>query len=860
MRNLSVRAQMLSGFGLVLVLLVAIVLLSWNALRALNNGFEGLLSEEVAIRTHADEVESFMLQCRRNEKDFLLRLDLKYQESLHASADGVEASAGAIAQIAQAIDNQSILEQARAVASSIQEYRKSFDSVVEGWVKKGLDHESGLQGEFRAAVHEVSSTLNLYEMDDLMRAVLAIRVEEGRYLSTGSADARTKLNDSVSAYADALETGAYAPDVADRQKSLLKQYQSLLASAAPGAVAPEGSAAAEEETAAGEAEPAAAEAEPRKATGAGTPDSLGEAGDALENLLNASNVSGAIEKVLLVRKDEKDYLLRSDEKYVAAVQKHITGLKSDVDATGLPEETKARLNTLLDTYIGSFNALVAENTNIVATTAVMRAEVQKIEPLVEEISKDSEALELQTRELLASQTTQRITLALGLGGAAVLIGLVAAFLISNAIARPIAQAVNYAGQVAGGDLTQTLSIKAGGKNEIGMLATAMNTMTGRLREIFSEIRKSSETLNASADNLQNNASSMAANAEETSAQAVSAATACEESSQNVSNMAHLTEELSSSSNTIAAATEEITANLNTVGAAVEEMSSNMDAIANSSKRTNGNMTSVAAAIEEMSASLGEVAKSSASAAQVASKAAETVDKTSQRINELGHSAQAIGKVMELITGIADQTNLLALNATIEAASAGEAGKGFAVVATEVKELAKQTATATEEIRERVDGMQRDTKEAIKAIAEIVSVINEINGISSSIAAAVEEQTATTNEIARNVGETATATSQITNNVQEAAIGANEVSRNVQEAIKAVMEISGNIAEFSVNVNEIAQSAAEAAKGLNEVAENVSTVSSAAEIAADGSANTSAESAEQSAMAGSLREMVAFFRV
>jgi len=155
----------------------------------------------------------------------------------------------------------------------------------------------------------------------------------------------------------------------------------------------------------------------------------------------------------------------------------------------------------------------------------------------------------------------------------------------------------------------------------------------------------------------------------------------------------------------------------------------------------------------------------------------------------------IGKVIKVITSIAQQTNLLALNATIEAARAGEAGKGFAVVANEVKELAKETAKATEEIGQKIEAIQSDTKGAVRAIGEISGIINQINDISNNIASAVEEQTVTTNEIGRNVGEAAKGTSEIAKNIGGVAVAAQNTTRGAADMQKAAQSLSGMAAQL-----------------------------------------------------------------
>jgi methyl-accepting chemotaxis protein len=212
-----------------------------------------------------------------------------------------------------------------------------------------------------------------------------------------------------------------------------------------------------------------------------------------------------------------------------------------------------------------------------------------------------------------------------------------------------------------------------------------------------------------------------------------------------------------------------------------------------SSQMNSGISTVAAAVEEMHASIGEISRSASEATRVASEAVQTVRRTNDTVSQLGTSSAEIGKVIEVITSIAEQTNLLALNATIEAARAGEAGKGFAVVANEVKELAKGTADATEEIKRRIAAIQTDTTGAVLAIEQISSVIGEINDIQGTIASAVEEQTATTTEIARSIQEAAGGTADMGASIETFAGTAQRASdgavanRAVVAALQEVMD-------------------------------------------------------------------------
>ncbi len=428
----------------------------------------------------------------------------------------------------------------------------------------------------------------------------------------------------------------------------------------------------------------------------------------------------------------------------------------------------------------------------------------------------------------------------------------------DGVIGPINEVMRVMGAMEQGDLTARIT--ADYKGDLQNLRNAVNNSASKLAQTLTEISGVSNTLASSADELTATSTTMAQSAEQMTQQANTASAATEQASANVKNMAAGVAEMSANANTVASATEEVTANLRTVGAAVEQMSSNMGTIAASTAQMTSSVNTVATAIEEMSVSLNEVSKNSGQAATVAGKASRSAANTAETVNKLGKSAQEIGKVVDMIKGIAAQTNLLALNATIEAASAGEAGKGFAVVANEVKELAKQTASATEEIRAQVENMQGNTRQAVKAIEEIVQVIGEINAISGSIAASVEEQTATTNEISKNVGFAARGASEVSKNVQQAAAGTNEVSRNVQEAVKGVTDISRNINQLATGAGDVAKNAGEASKGMNDVSRNVAHVSTAAKDTTRGAGDTNMASKELARLAEKLQQSVSRFRL
>ena len=247
--------------------------------------------------------------------------------------------------------------------------------------------------------------------------------------------------------------------------------------------------------------------------------------------------------------------------------------------------------------------------------------------------------------------------------------------------------------------------------------------------------------------------------------------------------------MSSSAHSLAGAAEELTVTAQTMSATAEETSAQANVVSAASEQVSRNVSTVATGTEEMGASIREIAANAAEASRVAMHAVKVTESTNATVAKLGLSSAEIGKVIKVITSIAQQTNLLALNATIEAARAGEAGKGFAVVANEVKELAKETAKATEDISQKIEAIQADTTGAVSAIKEISTIIDKIADIQTTIASAVEEQTATTNEMARNVTEAAMGASEIAQNITGVAQAAIATSQGAADSLHASAELS-----------------------------------------------------------------------
>ena len=329
-------------------------------------------------------------------------------------------------------------------------------------------------------------------------------------------------------------------------------------------------------------------------------------------------------------------------------------------------------------------------------------------------------------------------------------------------------------RVAAGDLTQRYEVSAADEDTksvhdaFSSIASAVNDMCSNLRQVIG--------------NVANNATGLSSNSVT----------------------------LSSTASQLTRGAEEMTTQSATVASAAEEMATNMRNMACSTEQMTSNIGTVAKSVEELTGSITEIAKTAEQSSSIAGRAAELTQASNTTIGQLGSAAEEIGKVIEVIQDIAEQTNLLALNATIEAARAGEAGKGFAVVATEVKELARQTAGATEDIRERIQVIQASTTEAVDSIREVGDVIEQVNQTSGTIASAVEEQSILTQGIAQSINETAEQTSAVSSGVTESATACDEVARS----ISSVDEASRQTAQGATETESIGQSLSNLAEELS----------------------------------------------
>ncbi|MBS1825942.1 MAG: MCP four helix bundle domain-containing protein [Acidobacteria bacterium] len=486
-------------------------------------------------------------------------------------------------------------------------------------------------------------------------------------------------------------------------------------------------------------------------------ESQAESAEMLRNssfALGAARANAIVLELLLANSGQEQIQARLAEERKA----YIAALKEMVDSASSPEERRLANEAEQATAVWrEANVRAAELNKSGKRTEALAyfrdTAMVKFHAAQQAISK---AIDWQKKQVadVNKQTEEKVARLMSVSLVLCLISLLASvglgMLITRTITKPLAATVHHIGEVASGDLVAELDeAYLQRKDELGDMARAVRTMSTNLRDVVVELRKGVLVLSDSSTELTSSSAQMS------------------DSSHEASDKVH----------TVAAATEELTTNIVSVAAGMEQATTNL--------------SHVAAHTEQMTSTIGEIAGNSEKARHITEEAMREATRINEQMNQLGQAAREIGKVTETINEISSQTNLLALNATIEAARAGSAGKGFAVVANEIKELAQQTAAATEDIKGRIVGVQSSAAAGIADIERISKVIHEVTDIVASIAAAIEEQATVTKDIARNIAEASTGVGEANNRVSESSDATKEIAREIALVDRAASGMASN---------------------------------------------------------------------
>ncbi len=742
-KNMNLSFKLIGGFGSVLLLFGLVMFIYNSTINDTTASYDELLAVDIKIAESAAHIENLLLQCRKDEQNFLSKMDLTYYESLVKNVKHLIEEATNLDTLAKQSGEKKVAKKALEIIKNISAYKNNFELVVKAFQKKGFDEKSGLRGKFNKIVVGFSNDMSLHDVETINMGIMRLALAEKTYLFKQTPKTKkTYLNEidemiKIGNLNPANETIAMMHELI---KDTMPEYK----------------------------KPALRVVQHIDNFASIQPDNehvknMQEIFSELVELISASYLQGALAMSLKISVNEKKYLLYKDEKYAEATRAAIKEILTAFKASSVSEDYIDTARRTLSLYVKAFNTLVKTDKEIVKLLTAMNTSADRIGPIVEQLNINASTNAKMKKDNAAIRISKSARTALMIGLVAILFGIALSLIITRGITKPVFTAVAFARRMAKGDLSQHLDVTS--KDEIGLLSIALNDMVENLNAMFGDISKGVDELTSSSKSLSDVSTELLQGADTTKEK----------------------------SGLVSDSSEKMNSNINSAASAIEEASASMNVLTET--------------VDNLNTTTSQIAGQADNARQISDETVQQVESASSKIDELSVAATDIGAVTGTIADISKQTNLLALNATIESARAGEAGKGFAVVAGEIKTLASQTEEATKAISGRIEGVQGLTKSAMEEINRIKEIMSKVNEIVINIASGVNEQSETTHGIAENISQASEGMQEITVVMADNSNVTSEIVSDITEvntSALSIAESSNKVSESSESMLKLAK--------------------------------------------------------